>query len=372
MHLLIVNTGSSSVRLAVFDCGAAGCRVLAQSRLDAPSRAANDLLDEFLPASLPPIDAIAHRVVHGGDRFGSACLIDADTRLAIERLSPLAPLHQPLALRWIDACSARFPSAPQIAVFDTAFFAKMPAVARSYALPAALVQRFGLHRFGFHGLAHQSMWQHWARLHPEREGRGRIITLQLGSGCSISAIEDGQPLDTSMGYSPLEGLVMATRSGDLDPQAVLCLARGLAGGIDEAEDVLTRRSGLLGLSGRSADIGALVDDPAPAARHAVALYCHRARRYIGACAAVLGGVDALVFGGGAGEHVPAIRSGIVAGLDWLDLRIDASANAAAIGREACISPADSTRPIWVIPVDEAAVIADQARDVLPASTGAPR
>jgi acetate kinase len=249
-------------------------------------------------------------VVHGGTRLTASCWLDRDAEREIERLAPLAPLHNPHALAWIAACRAQFGRAvPQAAMFDTAFFASLPRFASTYALPAALTGHGELRRFGFHGLAHQSMLAAWG------QGQGRLITVQLGSGCSIAAIRDSQAVDTSMGFTPLEGLVMSTRSGDVDPGLLLHLQ--VAGGhsAERLAEVLSHQSGLLGLSSRSSDMRALLAADDPASALAIEIYCYRVRKYIGAYLAALNGADAILFGGGVGENAPAIRERILSDLD---------------------------------------------------------
>lgn len=362
MSLLTVNAGSSSVRLALY----------------APDDDALRLLDvRHCPGDAEPqeglralsawqrINAVAHRVVHGGPLFDAPCLIDTEVEAEIERIASLAPLHNPRALAWIRACRELLGAGiAQVAVFDTAFYAQLPEVARRYALPRKVSQQFGLRRYGFHGIAHQAMWRRWRELRPELANSGRVISLQLGAGCSITAIADGLPRDTSMGFSPLEGLVMATRAGDLDPGALLYLLREGGMTTDALDALLNKESGLLGLSGVSGDLRMLLASTEPEARLAVDLYCYRARKYLGAYLAVLGGADAILFGGGVGEHASQVRAWMIDGLEWAGVHLDAEANRAADGGERRISAADSRIEVWVIPVNEAAILAEAAISVL--------
>jgi acetate kinase len=366
--ILTVNAGSSSLRLAVFADGFAGPRCLAAATFERGDDPPSELLHRFFQQQrLAPPEAVVHRVVHGGELFVAPCRIDAAVEAGIARLAPLAPLHNPAALELIAACR-RLPGNPaQVAVFDTAFFHDLPALARTYALPAELVERHGLRRYGFHGLAHQALWQAWQRLHEGAPRPARIISLQLGSGCSISAIRDGRPLDTSMGFTPLEGLVMATRSGDLDPGLLLYLQAALDVDAASLEKTLSHRSGLLGLAGLGGDMRRLLESDSPAARDAIGLYCYRAAKYIGAYLAVLGGAEAIVFGGGVGENAPSIRARILDYLYWAGIHLDPVANQAAIGAQQCISQASSPIPVWVLPVDEASLMAEQARALLDGS-----
>lgn len=363
--LLTINAGSTSLRLDLFGCAGGELRRLASEHYRDRAGVAVSALDEFLASAAQP-DLVVHRVVHGGSRLHSACLIDERVEAQIRELAALAPLHNPAALHWLQACRDRLGGdLPQVAVFDTGFYAELPAVAAAYALPSRLSERHGIRRYGFHGIAHRAMWQRWQAMRPDLDRGGRVISLQLGGGCSVTAVERGVPRDTSMGFSPLEGLVMATRCGDLDPAVPLYLQRVAGMSLPEVERLLNEESGLQGLSGHSADMRTLLDSGRPAAQFAVDLYCYRIRKYLGAYLAVLGGVDGVLFGGGTGEHSPAVRSGILAGLEGLGLELDSAANDAAVASEALISPPRQRPQIWVLPVDEAAIM---ARDALAAIT----
>ncbi len=376
MSLLTVNVGSSSVRLVAYaDPGAGqGGRLADEHLLIAPGTTLDPLaaLQAFEERpGIGPIAAVAHRVVHGGARLTGSCRIDAAVEAEIDRLGELAPLHNPPALAWIRAARARLPAAAQVAVFDTAFFHALPPHAQDYALPAAWARSDPLRRYGFHGLAHRSLWQRWAALRPAGAG-GRVISLQLGSGCSIAAIRDGLPLDTSMGFSPLEGLVMASRCGDLDPGLLLYLQHQHGWSALALEQRLNRECGLLGLSGLSGDVNVLLRSVDPAAQRALELYCYRIRKYLGAYLAVLGGADAVLFGGGVGEHLPVLRERILAGLEWAGIALDPARNAAADGSHP-ERPVHAGRiDVRVIAVDEAQILAREALEVLQrAAPGAP-
>jgi acetate kinase len=247
-----------------------------------------------------------------------------------------------------------------VAVFDTAFFANLPRVAAEYALPARLGVERNVRRYGFHGLAHEAMWRGWCERYPHLPRGGRLITLQLGGGCSMAAIDQGRPADTSMGFSPLEGLVMATRSGDLDPAVVPYLQRQLALSGDEVVELLNSHSGLAGMSATDANPAALLADPAPQSQFAVELYCYRIRKYLGAYMAVLAGCDGIVFGGGVGEHVPQVRARALAGLAWAGVALDPALNEAARGGDAQIGAAQAAVRVYVIAVDEESVLARAA------------
>lgn len=362
MSVLTVNAGSSSVRLAAFAPEEAALRARGVERHDLGAGSPGELLAAFVKRHLPARPRlVAHRVVHGGARLTSTRRIDAGVEAEIERIAPLAPLHNPVALAWIRAAREVLGAdVPQVAVFDTAFYAQLPAVAATYALPRELSTRHGLRRYGFHGLAHQALWSRWRELRPDVPDGGRVISFQLGAGCSVTAIDRGRPLDTSMGFSPLEGLVMATRSGDVDPGLVTFLQRVEGLSAADMGRLLNESSGLLGVSGLSGDLRLLLAADDPRARLAVQLYCYRARKYLGAYLAVLGGADAILFGGGVGENAAVVRAGILDGLDWAGIRLDAAANTAAVGREGRISAADSGIEAWVIAVDEAHILAQEA------------
>lgn len=400
MKILTVNAGSSSIRLDALVVGEGRPRRLDTYHGDQASGQARDVLADVLSRwKLGRPDAVAHRVVHGGRTLVRPCLLTAAVEAEIERLSSLAPLHNPPALAWIRAARevlATGPTAiPHVAVFDTGFYADLPAVAAVYALPPALCEKHSIRRYGFHGLAHEAMWRRWSALDPTRSRnwpepaapgpqRGRAISLQLGAGCSITAVRDGKPVDTSMGFSPLEGLVMASRSGDVDPGLLLHLQRAADLTPERLEQILNEESGLLGVSGVSADMRAVLESNSPAAREAVDLYCYRARKYLGAYLAALGGADAILFGGGVGENAPVVRERILAGLEWAGIELDLERNRAAVGREARIDSTASAQErleavagtdmrvehrrtgpsVWVLPVDEAEILAEEAVAVL--------
>ncbi|MCH7577464.1 MAG: acetate kinase, partial [Chloroflexi bacterium] len=309
-------------------------------------------------------DAVGHRVVHGGDRFATPVLIDDEVIAAIEDLNELAPLHNPACVSGIRAARAVLgPGVSMVAVFDTAFHQTLPDYASVYAIPYDLTVRHKIRRYGFHGIADHYSTLRYAQLTATPSDRVNIITLHLGNGCSASAIRDGRSVDTSMGFTPLEGLVMGTRCGDLDPALVGYLARKEGVPVTEVERWLNERSGLLGISGRSNDMRELVVHAQEDARTrlAIDLFCYRARKYIGAYLAVLGGADAIVFGGGIGENAPAVRGRICDGMEWYGLILDEDRNKAAVGQEAHISTDGSRLHVYVIPVDEAAII---VRDTL--------
>lgn len=358
--ILTVNAGSSSLRLALFRADAALTPVAAERYESADGDDARRLRD-FVGSRAAGVVAVAHRVVHGGDTLIAPCRIGAHVETEIARLAPLAPLHNPTAGAWIRAARAALPSATQIAAFDTAFYAALPPVARRYALPAALAPVNV--RYGFHGIAHEAMWRRWSG---ERRtaAEARVISFQLGAGCSVTALRAGRPVDTSMGFSPLEGLMMATRAGDVDAGLMLHLVRQLGMTPDRLDAILNRESGLLGASGASADMRVLLESDDPAAKLAIELYAYRARKYLGAYLAVLGGADAILFGGGVGEHAASVRTRILAGLAWAGIVLDPARNAAATAGDHRISADDSRIEVWSLAVDEASALARAAMDVM--------
>ena len=368
MIVLTVNSGSTSIKLGAYEVGRQSeTRRIASERHPAAQAEKRQLLSSFLDrlraAHFRP-DAVAHRVVHGGAHFTRAVKIDAAVLAELDRLSELAPLHNPTAVSWIEAAlHVCDPGVRQIAAFDTAFFAQLPPVASHYALPPGMGVDLGVRRYGFHGLAHEAMLRRWERLHPELPGGGRLITLQLGGGCSIAALSAGRPLDISMGFSPLEGLVMATRSGDIDAAVVPFLQQRLRQSAEQIIERLNREAGLAGLSGANGDFSALLSSPDPQARLAVDLYCYRARKYIGSYLAVLGGCDGIIFSGGVGEHVPAVRAQILQGMQWAGIELDSAANEACRGQEARLAAPRGRVAVEVIPADEDAMLTAAASQV---------
>ena len=365
MMLVTVNSGSTSVKLATFEVRAGNVIRLQHEHRVGEALLPAEVLQAFVSKLSAAPEAIVHRVVHGGTRFRSPVIIDSSVLAGIAQLSELAPLHNPKALEWINAarqvCGR---DVTQVAAFDTSFFSQLPRVAGEYALAAQYGTDAGVRRYGFHGLAHEALWKRWAQLHSDLPQGGRVITLQLGGGCSAAAIDRGHPLDTSMGFSPLEGLVMATRCGDLDAAVVPYLQRRLARSADEIIELLNRDAGVAGMAGGITDLGQLAADPSPRTQFAVDLYCYRARKYVGAYLTVLGGCDGIVFGGGVGEHVPAVRARILAGMEWAGIEIDAPANDRARGQEARIDTTRGRVRVHVIPVEEEGIMVEGARSLL--------
>lgn len=327
MRVLVVNAGSSSLKLRVLG---ADDRVTARADLAAVGEVTADDIRATL-ADLGPFDAMGHRVVHGGERYREPVVVDAEVRRHLDDLTVLAPLHQPRSLAALDAVGAAAPDVPAVACFDTAFHATLPPDAATYAIPADWRERLGVRRYGFHGLSHAYASRRAAEvLAAQGAPCRRIVTCHLGAGASLAAVADGRSVDTTMGFTPLEGLAMATRSGSVDPGALLWLLthEGLAA--DAVADALEHRSGLVALAGTDdmAQVAARAEAGDEAAGLALAVYLHRLRAGIAAMAAALGGVDAVVFTGGVGENAPAVRAGAVEDLAFLGLGLDAERNAA--------------------------------------------
>jgi acetate kinase len=387
MNVLALNCGSSTVkfRLLAVEPGApaADARVLAGGlveRLGAQARlrlerngqaevtrtpvadhaeAVGRVLG-WLAEGEAEIDAVGHRVVHGGARFTTPTPIDDAVLEAIETLESLAPLHNRPSLAGIRACRTALKRAvPMVAAFDTAFHAALPEAAAHYAIPWELALRHGIRRFGFHGLSYAWATTRSAALLGRPSAEVRLVVLHLGNGASAAAIRGGVSVDTSMGFTPLEGLVMGTRSGDVDPALIGYLVRAEGAGVAEVEAWLNERSGLAGLAGGSGDVRDLLDRERddPRARMALEVFCHRARKYLGAYLAVLGGADAVVFTGGIGEHQPEIRRRIAGGFAWCGLALDPERNAALHGGEGVISAEGAPVRALVVAADEERVIA---------------
>jgi acetate kinase len=305
------------------------------------------------------IGAVGHRVVHGGEEFTGSVLINAAVLASIEKMSQLAPLHNPPNLAGIRAAIHALPKAPQVACFDTAFHATIPPVAYTYALPYELYEKLGVRRYGFHGTSHRYVARRAAAMLGRHKYGVNCITCHLGNGSSITAVRDGHSVDTSMGLTPLEGLAMGTRCGDIDPAIIFYLADN-AYSIAATNELCNKQSGVLGISGLSNDMRTLIEEAASGherAQLALDVYCYRVKKYIGAYFAVLGRVDALVFTGGIGENSPVVRARICGGLESLGIKLDGRRNESAVGKEAVIDAQDGGVAVLVIPTDEEAAIA---------------
>ena len=408
MRILVLNAGSSSLKFQLIDTDGAAIaesrdRRLARGQVEriggqaivtlaaagaAPTKSTAPIRDHAAAVehvitwlagpdsgvaieSVAEIEAVGHRVVHGGERFTHSTRIDDEVRRELEELIELAPLHNPHNLRGIAAArSALGAGIPQVAVFDTAFHHSLPDTAYLYAIPYQLYRRHRVRRYGFHGTSHRYVAYRYRQLTGRTRDQTKIITLHLGNGASACAIDGGSSIDTSMGFTPLEGLVMGTRSGDIDP-AILDFVSAKEGlSLHELDSMLNKQSGLLGLSGLTADMRELLAEEAEhgdrRARLAVDLFCYRVKKYLGSYLAAMNGADAIVFAGGIGENSPDVRARICAGMDWLGVALDPAKNASLTGSEGRIEAEDSRVQLWVIPTDEELLI---ARDTWRVVTG---
>jgi acetate kinase len=362
MRILVVNAGSSSLKLSLLDDDdqLAGANELTAhgGQFDA-----DEVARELDRLDAGTADAVGHRVVHGGSEFTGPVRLDAVVRGQLDQLTDLAPLHQPKSLAGIDAVSQALPKLPAVACFDTAFHATMPPAASTYALPEDWRRRWQIKRYGFHGLSHA----YATRRVSELTGRTppRLVVCHLGSGASLAAVRDGRSVDTTMGFTPLEGLVMGTRSGTVDPGLVLWLIQHEKISPDDLSAQLEHDSGLQGLAGTGDMRQVLQDADAGDERAGLALevYLHRLRGLAGSMAAALNGLDTLVFTGGVGEHAPDIRRWTVAGLRFLGVSVDAARNASAAGDTDITDPGAAVRT-FVIAAREDLEIARQVREIL--------
>jgi acetate kinase len=325
---------------------------------DAATRAIITVIQKQLGTGA--ISAVGHRVVHGGTRHVAPERVDAALLADLETLVPLAPLHQPHNLGPIRAIAAAVPDLPQVACFDTSFHVSQPMIARSYALPRALREE-GVLRYGFHGISYEFVSHRLRDLAP-RLAAGRVVIAHLGNGASLCAVHNGRSVASTMGFTAVEGLMMGTRCGSIDPGVLVYLMDQHKMGPREIESLIYRRSGLLGVSGISSDMRVLHGSASAAAAEAIALFVYRAIREIGSMAAALGGLDGLVFTAGIGEHDPAIRDQIVAGCAWLGLKLDPDLNKA--GKCSRISSEQSPKEVWIIPTDEERMIAEHTAALL--------
>jgi acetate kinase len=303
------------------------------------------------------LDRIACRVVHGGPVFREPVLVTEEILTQIEALNELAPLHNANSVAILRTCLSAQDRVPVVAVFDSAFHHTLPEVAYRYPLEVGLSNRHQIRRYGFHGLSHEFLVRRYAEIRGVSPHDVNIVTLHLEGGASAAAIQAGKSIDTSMGFTPLEGLMMGTRSGDIDPAIVGYLAEKEGVSVAEVEQWLNRKSGLLGISGISQDTRILDRDPDPRAKLALEMFAYRARKYVGAYLAVLNGADAIVFGGGIGENTPSVRSAICRGLSWMGLNLDAAVNATLIDTEGSITTRDSRLQAYVIPTQEGLMLA---------------
>ncbi|MBL7170376.1 MAG: acetate kinase [Candidatus Omnitrophica bacterium] len=367
MKILVVNCGSSSIKYQLFEMPEE--KVLAKGMLEKIGEKTADAIHDHhegmrrILKDMHDIKAVGHRVVHGGEYFKESSIIDEKVLKIIEDYADLAPLHNPHNLTGIKAASQALPNVPQVASFDTAFHQTIPSYAYLYAIPYELYEKYRIRRYGFHGTSHRYV----ARRAAELENKGKydlnIITCHLGNGCSITAVKKGKSIDTSMGLTPLEGVVMGTRSGDIDPAIIFYLAERRGMKIKEINNLLNKKSGLLGFSGISNDVREVrkaANKGNKRAELALDIFCYRIKKYIGAYMAALGHVDTIVFTGGIGENADRLRREILEGLEELGIKLDKQINDKTHQCEALISSPDSRIKVWVIPTDEEARIAHDA------------
>jgi acetate kinase len=362
VRVLVVNAGSSSLKVSLVGPDDA---VLAHSEFQVSGGRVEDAQLEEATSAIKGIEAVGHRVVHGGPRYSKSVRIDSEVVSYLETITDLAPLHLPAALAGIAAVGRALPSVPAVACFDTAFHSYMPAAAATYAIPEEWRVRHGIRRYGFHGFSHAYSARIAAQLLGRREHELRVVTCHLGAGASLAAVWGGRSVDTTMGFTPLEGLVMATRSGSVDPGLLLWLERHAAITEPELNDALDQRSGLLALAGtgdmREVVIRARAGDEK--ATLAFDVYVHRLRASIASMAAAMEGLDAVVFTGGVGENAPAVRAAAVAGLRFLGLDIDPVLNAQPSG-DADVSTVGATVRTLVVRAREDVEVAREVRQLL--------
>jgi acetate kinase len=363
--ILVLNVGSSTLKFALFPVGDTdeallrGALEYSESTVTRASAVAHLLEHLKANSRFASIQSVGHRLVHGGPRFRCPVRIDAEVRASLDEVIPLAPEHLPTELRAIDEVSRVAPSLPQIACFDTAFHASLPTVARLFGLPRSLTNS-GVVRYGFHGLSYEFVLQ---SLRLRGELPRRTVIAHLGNGASITALLDGVSVDTSMGLTPTGGVVMGTRSGDLDPGVLLYLLRSRGFSATALDDAVNHRGGLLGISETSGDVRELLEAAPRDSRadDALGVFCYQVKKVVGGYAAALGGIDALVFTGGIGEHSPAMRERICAGLEFLGIELDPARNSA---NAATISTAGGRVTVRRVETNEEAMIARHARRLI--------
>lgn len=390
MKILVLNCGSSSIKYKLYDME--GEKVLAQGgverigldgafiKVTLPSGEKRQimhdmpdhkegvnvvfkaLLDPEMGAlkSLDEIDAVGHRIVQGGDKFNQSMLVDKSVEDGIEELCDLAPVHNAGHLKGIRAVDALMPKTPQVVVFDNAFHSTMPDYAYLYAIPYELYEKYHVRRYGFHGTSHRYVSRRVCEILGLDQADSKVITCHIGNGASIAAVLNGKVVDTSMGLTPLAGVMMGSRCGDIDPSAVTYLMEKLDMSPHEMSEFLNKKSGVLGITGISSDmrdVEAAANEGNERAVLALKMYAYRVKKYIGSYAAAMGGVDAVVFTAGVGENQTGLRADICRGLEFLGIEMDEAANAAARGREAVISSPSSRVKVVVVPTDEEIVIA---------------
>ncbi|MCX6345836.1 MAG: acetate kinase [Armatimonadetes bacterium] len=322
--------------------------------------------------SIEEISAVGHRVVHGGEKFADSIRVDEETINEIDKISSLAPLHNPSNLKGIRACMRLMPGVPQVAVFDTAFHATMPNYAYIYALPYKYYTHYGVRRYGFHGTSHRFVTRQAQKMLQEMgfdPDATKIITCHLGNGCSMAAVKGGKVVDTSMGMTPAEGLVMGTRAGDLDPAILIHLSRELGASIDDIDNIINKKSGLLGITGVSSDMRDVENAAAEGNQRAdlaLSIFCYRIKKYIGAYAAAMGGLDAIIFTGGIGENSRAVRQRVCRDMEFLGIELDEEKNDTLRGKADISKPSGKVK-ILLVPTNEELMIARETSHVVEAA-----
>jgi len=400
MIVLVLNTGSSSVKYQVINpeeqnnlakgvverIGMSGAILTHKPHDREEVRLSGEILDhkmaiEYVLGILlsknhgvittkDEIDAVGHRVVHGGEAFSGSVLINEEVIKEIRRCIDFAPLHNPSNLRGVDAASQLLPNVPHVGVFDTAFHQTMPAHSYLYGLPYELYKRHGIRRYGFHGTSHRYVSDRLTRIMGQSKASRRIITCHLGNGCSAAAIREGESMDTSMGFTPLEGLLMGTRSGDMDPAIILQIMSKEEMTLNDANTMLNKHSGLKGISGVSSDMREIEEEYEEnnRARLAHDMFTYRLKKYIGSYAAAMGGLDAIVFTGGIGENSPLVRKNTLSGLEFIGIELDQEKNLEKSKEERVISANSSNVKIYVIPTNEELVIAMDTMEIVKQKT----
>ncbi len=397
MKILVINCGSSSVKYQLIDTDkelalakgmvsriGMSASVLTHKPFDRPEvKVSGEILDhivavEYVVSILmsenhgvikdrSEIGAVGHRVVHGGEKFTDSVLITPELMSELRNLIELAPLHNPHNIRGINACQRALPGIPMVAVFDTAFHYKLPPYAYIYGIPYVMYKRYGIRRYGFHGTSHKYVSDKAAKMLKQPIDKLKIITCHLGNGASVTAVDKGISVDTSMGFTPLEGLIMGTRSGDLDPAIILHVMAREELTLHEANTLLNKHSGLAGISGVSSDMREIVEssnDGHTNAKLALDAYCYRLKKYIASYIGVLGGLDALVFTAGVGENSPIVRQKSCEKLEFLGIKLNEDKNRQAVGKELDISADDATVRTLVIPTNEELVIAKDTQRII--------
>ena len=397
MNILVINCGSSSVKYQLIDMDKKTAlakgnvarigmseAVLTHKPFDRPeTKISGEILDhiiaiEYVIAILlsenhgvikdkSEIHAVGHRVVHGGEEFTGSALIDTEVLRQIRQLIDLAPLHNPHNLRGINACRKNLPDVPQVAVFDTAFHHQMPPEAYVYGLPYVMYKKYGIRRYGFHGMSHRYVSERAAEMLGKPFDSLKIITCHLGNGASIAAVNLGKSIDTSMGFTPLEGLLMGTRTGDMDPAVILHIMGREELSLHEANTLMNKHSGLSGISGVSSDMREIIEagnDGHTNAKLAIDIYCYRLKKYIGAYAVAMGGLDCIVFTAGIGENSPPVRKKTCQGLEFIGAAIDDVKNNEALGKEMIVSSDNAGTKILVVPTNEELVIATDTKELV--------